>query len=528
MRPRPHLSERQVRDQSGFVLVVVLIVIAMLSLSGYAFTELMSTEYKAAHVQGSATQARLAAESGVELVKAYLAMAPQARQEFGGHFDNPERFQGVQVSGLEAGDLPGRFSIIAPSRVEEDPPKLRFGLGAESAKLNLHAILEWDREQPGAGRAALLNLPGMTEEIADSILDWMDADDEPREFGAEAEYYSRIEPRYLPPNAVPQALEELLWVRGVTARLLFGSDRNQNGAVDAHEVAWGQAPTADSRVDAGPLGWSAWLTLHSAEGSRSSEGQPKINLNHANLSELYDQLLRAFDEEWATFIIAYRQFGPYIGPEGSASGRPLPPDLALPAKFELASILDLIAVRVQVSHPELASFVLPCPFENNGSAMREYLPRLMDRATTDPPRVVGRIDINEAPREVLLAIPAMSAGLVEDIVGKRSGEAGFVEEERRQVTWPLLEGLVDLEQMKGLMRYLCTGGDVFRAQTVGYREDGVIFRAEIVVDATFGPPRLVSWRDLQRLGRGYDIALLGLTPRGDTPQTPPTPVSSTP
>ena len=33
-------------------------------------------------------------------------------------------------------------------------------------------------------------VPGMTEELADGILDFIDADDEPRELGAESEYYA--------------------------------------------------------------------------------------------------------------------------------------------------------------------------------------------------------------------------------------------------------------------------------------------------------------------------------------------------
>ena len=37
-----------------------------------------------------------------------------------------------------------------------------------------------------------MGLPGMTEDVADAILDWLDTDDEPRELGAEIEYYSGL------------------------------------------------------------------------------------------------------------------------------------------------------------------------------------------------------------------------------------------------------------------------------------------------------------------------------------------------
>ena len=38
----------------------------------------------------------------------------------------------------------------------------------------------------------------MTEEIADAILDWLDEDEEPREYGAESDYYSSLSPGYAP------------------------------------------------------------------------------------------------------------------------------------------------------------------------------------------------------------------------------------------------------------------------------------------------------------------------------------------
>ncbi len=506
----------------AFVLVVVLIVIAMLSLSGYAFTELMFTEYKASRLQGRAVQARLLAESGAEWSKSYLALNEKARSEWGGHFNNPERFQGITVSGDEAGGIAGRFSLIVPPLGGEEVPKLRFGLQSESARLNLATVLEWDRQQAGTGRAALLNLPAMTEEIADAILDWMDEDDIARELGAESEFYAARTPPYTPPNTVPAAIEELLWVKGVTHSLLFGDDRNQNGYIEADEATLAEAQRRDPQSNSGQFGWAAFLTLHSAQGQRSSTGDPKIDLNSGDVKALYDQLVRAFEPEWATFIVAYRQFGPYLGPAASASGEPLPPDFTRAPIFRITNVLDLIAVRVQVQQPNIDPFVLPCPFENNRAQMQEYLPRLMDQTTVTPDPVVGAIDVNEAPREVLLAVPALPAGLVEDIIAKRAREPGVVDETKRHVTWLLLEGIVELDQMKDLMKYLTVGGDVFRAQTIGYLDQGPVVRADIVLNATTLPPRLVSWRDLKRLGRGYDLAVLGLTPATDSlPTTSP-------
>ena len=57
---------------------------------------------------------------------------------------------------------------------------------------------------------------------ADAILDWLDADEVAREFGAESEYYQTLDRPYRSANAVPGSLTELLYVKGVTRTLLHG------------------------------------------------------------------------------------------------------------------------------------------------------------------------------------------------------------------------------------------------------------------------------------------------------------------
>jgi hypothetical protein len=64
--------------------------------------------------------------------------------------------------------------------------------------------------------------------------------------------------------------------------------------------------------------------------------------------------------------------------------------------------------------------------------------------------------------------------------------------------------------MRTLLPYLTTGGDVFRAQVVGFFDDSPLSaRAEVVVDGTASPPRQVYWKDLRLLGRGYSRETLG-------------------
>jgi hypothetical protein len=79
----------------------------------------------------------------------------------------------------------------------------------------------------------------------------------------------------------------------------------------------------------------------------------------------------------------------------------------------------------------------------------------------------------------------------------------------------LAEGLVLLEDMKKMMPFLTGGGSVFRAQAIGYFDQGgATARIEVVLDATERPARVIFWRDLSHLERGYPLEILGT----DTPE----------
>src|SRR5262249_35407736 len=111
---------------------------------------------------------------------------------------------------------------------------------------------------------------GMTEEIANSILNWMDPSGNVRSPGADASYYSSLNPPYRMKNGPLDSLEELLLVKGVTPQLLFGNDKNRNGVLD---------PDEDDGSGQCNIGWSAYLTVYSREVNVDSEGNLRINVN---------------------------------------------------------------------------------------------------------------------------------------------------------------------------------------------------------------------------------------------------------
>ncbi|MEI6503340.1 MAG: hypothetical protein WCP21_20195, partial [Armatimonadota bacterium] len=207
----------------GMVLIIVLVVLVMLSLAGLSFVLNMQTEDKAARLQGRQLQVEHVVSSGAELVKAFCEQSWIDQQEAGGAWDNAEVFRDVLVLDDEATGRRTRFSVVSPKAEDAEVSGWRFGLENESAKLNLGILLDWEEREPGAAQRALLALPGMTNAIADALLDWIDPEDAPRPQGAEAEYYRGLGVPYGPRNGVPQCLEELLLVRDVTRELVFGA-----------------------------------------------------------------------------------------------------------------------------------------------------------------------------------------------------------------------------------------------------------------------------------------------------------------
>ena len=60
-------------------------------------------------------------------------------------------------------------------------------------------------------------------EIADSIKDWIDADNSVTGYGAETSYYASLDPPYEAKNAQLDCIEELLMVKGITQEIFTGT-----------------------------------------------------------------------------------------------------------------------------------------------------------------------------------------------------------------------------------------------------------------------------------------------------------------
>lgn len=500
------------RRQQGTALVLVLVVVTLLSLAAYSFADLMFAEYQAADASGRLAQSRLLCESGAEKLQSLLKLDTLALRERGGLYDNPAELQGIAVvDGANASDR-ARFSIVAPAYAEGAETSLRFGLEDESAKLNLNSLLTLQTDETEQ-RTRLMGVPGMSEEVADSILDWLDDDDEPREFGAEASYYSSLSPAYAPKNGPLTTLEELLLVRGVTSQHLFGLDADRNGLADAHEQAAMLPEGVDNNDRSFDRGWNGYFTLHGAEGNRKADGTARININGDDLAQIYADLQAAGQPELASFVVTYRQSGPYTGSAGASTNlaTAAPPDFTKTARYPFKTPLDLIGATTSAT-VQGNTVAVASPVKNDPVVLTQMLPILMDQlATTDAKVVPGRININQAPRALLLGIPGFTPEQVEQILSMRYPEPTEQMPGSEYPTWILSSSIVTLDEMKALLPYVTSAGHVYRAQIVGYYDDGPAARVETLIDATSTTPRRLLWRELTHLGPGFPKSTLGET-----------------
>lgn len=124
--------------------------------------------------------------------------------------NNPARFH-------EASVLEGGTFTVCYITVQDGLAVTNYGLGPESRKLDVNraGTLELSAllcERGGLGRET-------ASAVADSIVDWRDADSMPLTGGAEVPYYTSLTVPYSCHNGDVTVVEELLLVKGMTPEL---------------------------------------------------------------------------------------------------------------------------------------------------------------------------------------------------------------------------------------------------------------------------------------------------------------------
>jgi len=495
--------------------VLVLIGLLALTLAGFVFFVRAESEGIAAFADGQ--QARLAAESGLEEVAALLR---DRRDDVTAWYDVPERFRhalvwaegyerdadplramGSRRELLESGAAitpAWRFSVPA-IRFDGPQDTIRFGLTPESAKLHLNAASE--EQIADLLTPLLLELRiDNPQEIIDAILDWRDADSDPRPGGAENEYYNTLDPGppYNAKNGPFDSVEELLLVKGVTAAILYGEDVNRNGILDRNEDDGAESfPYYDNGDGILNPGIAPFLTVWSREVDTSLDNKQRISL-YSDAATIQAQMLAyaGQNEEELNALSAATQA--FIA--GIAGNQQVLSQMHSPADLYAG------AGAVEATEPNAPGGVSG---ELAASPVTlEEMPYIMDRFSTRPPDqmnqpLVGLININAAPLRVLALIPGMTPEAAAAIVAQRQE---LDAETLRTTAWPLVSGAVDAATFRAIAPYITTKAYQFHVEVVGYADHCKTFRRLEWVIEMLGPLAQVRYhRDLTRLGLAWPL-----------------------
>ncbi len=509
--------------RSGMVLFAVLIVVAILLLVSYQYLNVMQAEFAASMASNKVFQARGLADSGLHYATFVLAYPAQAGLTTDANsqvvspilaYDNPSVFHQRPVTD-SSGVVKGYFSLVSP-RSSDDPlantQGFRFGVEDESSKINLNALLKLDP----TGRTikdALSNLPNMNSDMANSVLNWIRPPSE-QDSSGDAMYYSAM--GYAPKYGPFETFEELVLVRGFTPRLVLGNDRNRNGMLDPGE------DDASGVID---HGLSQYFTVYSRELNVDSQGLPRTFINDkTDPSTLYQKLRASVGDDIANFIMAARVNGIIkSGQRVQVTGRNVESREGGP-EFKsnevnsdqlqnLQSLWDLVDARViktEAQGGNQRTIIYNSPIKrSNRDALGQVMTILLDKYTTNesmelPPRV----NINTASADVIRILPRITEADAQKILDNRPSMNSdpSLSSIYSTITWLVTLADFNPTTMQQLEPFITARSQVYRVQCVGYYElNGPTVRIEAVIDTNYGRPRLLYWRDISELGKGFSF-----------------------
>lgn len=419
----------------GTVLIVVIWIVLILASMVIVLAHFVRVEAVAASNYTSMVKADAVANGAIQYVLAMLASQDQSQVSY-----ESSPYEAIQVG-------EGYFWVLKPNL--SDDSNYEFGPTDEAGKVNLNE----------ASLETLLKLPAMTSELANSIIDWIDENEEVTTGGAENEYYLLLPNPYQCKNAPLETIEETILIKGGSSELLYGEDTNRNGILDWNENDGDTAMPPDNsngRLDAG---FFNYVTIHSYE-TNSAQGQQLINVSqNSNRGQLTELLTEKFGEEKALQIIA-------------------------PIRLRQFSSLIEFYYFLGLEYEEFA----------------EIIDRL---TTTDNEQIVGRININTAPEEVLLCLPQLEQSDVDALIQQRSQTSTQTD----NILW--ITKVLEQDKSQAIGPYITARSMQYSADIVAVSDDGRAFsRYYVIIDTAGGSPKIIYKQCLHNSGWPLDPEIL--------------------
>ena len=275
----------------GIALIVALIAIAVLSALAFAFAFSMKIETRLAINADSEQQILWLGRSGVETARWILSEELRVPNQ---PYDalNQVWAGGPGALAETNSDLAG-FSL---NNIPIGDGQISIKIIDLERRVNINTVNPMQIQQ-------ILTTMGVDADsisvVADSIADWIDADDNQRPAGAESDYYQGLIPPYYAKNAPLDDLSELLMIKGVTREMYLGTSGENDHTLGAFhpKLGFGNAPGQAPNY------------LFGLKDIFTAVSSGRVNINTADANVL--QTLPGVDAQIAGDIIKQR-----AGPDG--------------------------------------------------------------------------------------------------------------------------------------------------------------------------------------------------------------------
>lgn len=465
------------RDCSAFVLYAVLIVVLLSSMVAVSLLYATKSAETASSAGEEGEQAWAVALSGV--YKA-IQVAQAAQAGLAEWQNNPNEFKEQLVA--EDGQDKWYFTVYDWSGSEDSEGAIIYGLTDEARKLNLKYLPETlkERSEESELLAALknklplegvdsfaLSFPEVEADESGSVFE--NQRENPREQDSSKPELVPLTGSSSPPEF--EFLDAFIAQQGYNLKTLYGKDldmnlRSDSGTEDVGDIF-------QEGVGAGPLGMGLrhYLTTVSYDLNQDSLGEARLNLNNTN-SEL---ATLGLSTETLSYIEAMQRNNRRIESLASllSSSETLRDEDGNEREY-----------RIELSGDELEKVFDMCT-----TIDEVYLPAL--------------ININTAPKEVLMVLPELEESEIEAIISSREGLLG---NQLKTPVWLLEQGILSREKFQAIYPYITTRSWQYHFHVIGYSFPSGRYRVlEVLVDVAGQSPQILMMRDLTRLGMPFKI-----------------------
>jgi type II secretory pathway component PulK len=340
-----------------------------------------------------------------------------------------------------------------PAASETGLNQVAFNLQDESGKLNLNR----------ANSNALSMLPGMTTELAASVVDWRSTNGSMSLGYASLGYQAKWSPF--------ETVDELRLVEGITLDHLFGDDRNLNGILDPEERSLtGSLFSTPGLLDT--------TTVFSREPNFHADGTLLTNVNtRAQIQGLLESSFGTGRSQEILTRLGFTQGGGQGGAGGQGGGAAAP------------------------NFPSVLRFYL-----TSGLSQDDFERIAPELCVTTNSYTYGRVNLNTANATVLTAL-FVGVGLSQDA----SSSAATTLVRYREQNSSSLNSIAWMVAALGRDHQAVTtlaGRDLLTTRSFQYGADVVAVgplgrgyrRVKFIFDISDGVPKIIHRQDLSRLG----------------------------